>query len=69
MQLATLQSYNPDLDGEPVKVFEEDYRPGIALVTLVKENVVFLWPKERLQLEPDSLSLQTQASCHAQSKT
>jgi hypothetical protein len=51
MKIANLISDNPDLDGEPVKVFEEDYRPGIALVTLVKENVVFLWPNDKLTFQ------------------
>jgi hypothetical protein len=68
-QLAKLQSNNPELDGELVEIIQPDFQPGQTLVTIKNMKVVFLWANERLQLAPDSLSLQTQANCHAQSKT
>jgi hypothetical protein len=48
---ATLISDNPELNGEAVDIIEKDYPNGQgdqAMVTLISERVVFLWPTSKL---------------------
>lgn len=47
----TLISDNPELNGEAVEVIEANYPNGQgdqAMVTLISERVVFLWPTSKL---------------------